>query len=90
MSIAWIEFVTKIFCIIFLSVILCIFKKNVDIDELQKMDKVLDNTTVKKVMLWLLSDYCSLHIVDFKDAAKLEKLGIKRKVFLPSPNKEKR
>ena len=70
--------------------ILMWFKKNVDIDELQKMDKVLDNATVKNVMLWLLSDYCSLHIVDFKDAAKLEKLGIKRKVFLPSPNKEKR
>lgn len=66
------------------------FKKNVDIDGLQKMDKVLDNATGKNVMLWLLSDYCSLHIVDFKDAAKLEKLGIKRKVFLPSPNKEKR
>lgn len=70
--------------------ILMWFKKNVDIEELQKMDKMLDNPTVKNVMLWLLSDYCSLHIVNYKDAAKLEKLGIKRKVFLPSPNKEKR
>lgn len=70
--------------------ILMWFKKNVVIEELQKMDKVLDNPTVKNVMLWLLSDYCSLHIVGYKDAAKLEKLGIKRQVFLPSPNKEKR
>lgn len=66
------------------------FKKNVDIDDLQKMDKIIDNKTARNTMLWLLSDYCRVHHVDYKDAAKLEKLGIKRQVFLPSIDKEKK
>lgn len=65
------------------------FKKNVDIDELQKMEKIIDSKTAKNVMLWLISDYCRVHHVDYKDAAKLEKLGIKRQIFLPSPEKDK-
>lgn len=65
------------------------FKKNVDIDELQKMDKTIDNKTAKNVMLWLISDYCRVHHVNYKDAAKLESLGIKRQLLLPSQEKDK-
>lgn len=57
------------------------FKKNVVIEELQKMDKFLDNRTVKNAMLRLISDYCRVHIVDYKDASKLESLGIKKQFF---------
>lgn len=66
------------------------YKKNVQINELQKMDKILDNTTAKNAMLWLITDYCRLHIIDYKDAAKLSALGIKKSNLLPTPNKEKR
>ena len=65
------------------------FKKNVDIDELQKMDKTIDSKTAKKVMLWLISDYCRVHHVNYKDASKLERLGIKKQLFLPSQEKDK-
>lgn len=70
--------------------ILMWFKKNVVIDELQKMDKILDNRTAKNAMLWLISDYCRVHVIDYKDASKLESLGIKKQVLLPSPAKEKK
>lgn len=70
--------------------ILMWYKKNVQINELQKMDKILDNTTARNAMLWLITDYCRLHIIDYKDAAKLSALGIKKSSLLPTPNKEKR
>ena len=70
--------------------ILMWFKKNVVIDELQKMDKILDNRTAKNAMLWLISDYCRVHVIDYKDASKLQSLGIKKQVLLPSPEKEKK
>lgn len=70
--------------------ILMWFKKNVVIDELQKMDKILDNRTAKNAMLWLISDYCRVHVIDYKDASRLESLGIKKQVLLPSPEKEKK
>lgn len=66
------------------------FVKNVDINELQKMDKVIDCKTAKNVMLWLVSDYCRVHHINYKDAAKLEKIGIKRLVLLPSPEKNQK
>lgn len=70
--------------------ILMWYKKNVQINELQRMDRVLDNPTIKNVMLWLITDYCRLHIINYKDAARLSALGIKKANLLPSSNKEKK
>lgn len=63
--------------------------KNLRIDELMKMDKVLDNPISKNVMLWLITEYCSMHRIDYKDTSKLEKLGIKSLLLLPKSDKEK-
>lgn len=64
------------------------FKKNIDITELQKMDKSIDNKTAKDTMLWLISDYCRMHVIGYKETSKLIQLGLKKQLFLPSPNKE--
>lgn len=63
--------------------------KNLRINELMKMDKILDSPVAKNVMLWLITDYCSMHRINYKDTSKLEKLGIKSQLLLPQSNKEK-
>lgn len=65
------------------------FKKNIDIQELQRMDKAIDNETARKAMRWLISDYCQMHIINYRDQERLKALGLKRALFLPSPDKEK-
>ena len=68
--------------------ILMWFKKNIDINELQKMDKILDNKTAKNIMLWLITDYCRVHTIGYKETSQLAQLGIRRQILLPSPDKE--
>lgn len=63
--------------------------KNLRIDELMKMDKVLDSPIAKSAMLWLITEYCSMHRIDYRDTSKLEKLGIKSQLLLPTSEKEK-
>lgn len=65
------------------------FKKNIDIQELQRMDKAIDNETARKAMRWLISDYCQMHIINYRDQERLKALGLKRALFLPTPDKEK-
>lgn len=62
--------------------------KNLRINELVKMDKFLDCPISKSVMMWLITEYCSMHRIDYKDSSKLEQLGIKAKDLLPKTNKE--
>ena len=69
--------------------ILMWFKKNIDIYDLQRMDKYIDNRTARNVLLWLVSDYCKVHIIDYKDRDRLLQLGLKKKLFVPSPDKER-
>lgn len=63
--------------------------KNLRIDELMKMDKILDNPVAKSAMLWLITEYCSMHRIDYKDTSKLGKLGIKSQSLLPKTDKDK-
>ena len=57
-------------------------------NELQKMDKILDNKTAKNIMLWLITDYCRVHTIGYKETSQLAQLGIRRQILLPSPDKE--
>ena len=63
--------------------------KNLRIDELMKMNKILDSPISKNAMLWLITEYCTMHRIDYKDTSKLEKLGIKSQLLLPKSDKEK-
>ncbi len=63
--------------------------KNLRVDELMKMDKVLDSPVAKNIMMWLITEYCSMHRIDYKDSSKLAQLGIKSPTLLPQTNKEK-
>lgn len=63
--------------------------KNLRIEELMKMDKILDCHISKNVMMWLITEYCSMHRVDYKDSSKLAQLGIKSQTLLPKTNKDK-
>lgn len=51
--------------------------KNLRIDELQDIDKILKSPITKKIMLWLIIGYCSMHRIDYKDKSRLIRLGIK-------------
>lgn len=62
--------------------------KNLRINELKKMDKIFDSPIAKNVMMWLITEYCSMHRIDYRDSAKLEQLGIKAQVLLPKDTKE--
>lgn len=62
--------------------------KNLRINELLKMDKILDCPISKYVMMWLITEYCTMHRIDYKDSSKLEQLGIKAKALLPKTDKE--
>lgn len=62
--------------------------KNLRIKELVKMDKILDCPISKSVMTWIITEYCSMHRIDYKDSSKLEQLGIKAKNRLSKSNNE--
>ena len=62
--------------------------KNLRIKELVKMDKILDCPISKSVMTWIITEYCSMHRIDYKDSSKLEQLGIKAKNLLSKSNNE--
>lgn len=64
-------------------------KKNIRVDELKKMDMVLNSPITKNIMLWLITDYCSMHRISYRDVSKLEKLGIKRIKLLHGRDKGK-
>lgn len=36
-----------------------------------------------------ITEYCSMHRIDYKDSSKLAQLGIKSPTLLPKTNKEK-
>ncbi|WP_350501436.1 hypothetical protein, partial [Acinetobacter baumannii] len=44
--------------------------KNLRIKELVKMDKILDCPISKSVMTWIITEYCSMHRIDYKDSSK--------------------
>lgn len=62
--------------------------KNLRIKELVKMDKILDCPISKSVMTWIITEYCSMHRIDYKDISKLEQLGIKAMNLIPKSNNE--
>ena len=62
--------------------------KNIQIDELTSMDKILKSPIAKNAMLWIICDYCQMHRIDHKDAEKLVALGIRHEKLLPARKKE--
>lgn len=62
--------------------------KNLRIKELVKMDKILDCPISKSVMTWIITEYCSMYRIDYKDSSKLEQLGIKAKNLLSKSKNE--
>jgi hypothetical protein len=62
--------------------------KNIQIDDLKTMDRILKSPISKAAMLWIICDYCQMHRIDHKDVQKLVALGIKHEKLLPAPYKK--
>ena len=62
--------------------------KNIQIDDLKTMDRILRSPISKGAMLWIIRDYCQMHRIDHKDVPKLVALGIKHEKLLPAPYKK--
>lgn len=62
--------------------------KNIQIDDLKRLDRILKSPISKAAMLWIICDYCQMHRIDHKDVQKLIALGIKHEKLLPAPYKK--
>ena len=63
-------------------------KKNLKIEELKDMDKVLTTPVSRNVMLWIVTDYCMMHRINYRDVPVLKELGIQSRLLLPRSDKD--